>query len=379
MENRKSVCFVVSSPMTAETFLRNHFEVLKDHFDIFLIANFPLDYNFDQVKLKREKVIHLEILRNINFYNDFKAILKLNSIIKEYKFDIVHSITPKAGFVASLSGFISKSPIRIHTFTGQIWATKSGLYRLLLKYIDKLISTLVTHVLVDGESQLLFLIKHNIVNLKKAKVLGKGSISGVDLEKFKPNRLVRNSLREKFDISSSSIVFIYMGRLKRDKGVLDLAKAFMNLSKEFSSKELALFFIGPDEENIKCLIEASSKNVSINFIDYTSTPEQYLQLGDVFCLPSYREGFGTSVIEASALELPVICSDIYGLRDAFIDKKTGLSFRVNDIEDLKNKMSYLVENPKKIKQFGENGGIFVKENFSASFVSNCLLNFYLDL
>lgn len=224
-----------------------------------------------------------------------------------------------------------------------------------------------------------FLKQNNIVNSKKAIVLGNGSISGVDLEKFKPNRPTRNSLREKYGISSSAIVFIFMGRLKMDKGVLDLANAFIKLSKDFSSIELSLFFVGPDEENIKCLINTSSIKSSINFIDFTSTPELYLQLGDVFCLPSYREGFGTSVIEASALELPVICSDIYGLRDAFIDKKTGLSFRVNDIEDLKNKMSYLVENPKKIKQFGENGGIFVREKFSARFVSNCLLNFYLEI
>jgi len=375
----KKLCFVVSTPMTAEAFLKNHFEVLKNHFDIFLIANLPLNYDYDKINLKREKIIHLEILRNISIYNDFKAILKLNSIINKYGFDIVHSITPKAGLVASLSGFISKTPIRIHTFTGQIWATRSGLFRFGLKCIDKLISTLVTHVLVDGASQLFFLKQNNIVNSKKAIVLGNGSISGVDLEKFKPNRLTRNSLREKYGISSSAIVFIFMGRLKMDKGVLDLANAFIKLSKDFSSIELSLFFVGPDEENIKCLINTSSIKASINFIDFTSTPELYLQLGDVFCLPSYREGFGTSVIEASALELPVICSDIYGLRDAFIDKKTGLSFRVNDIEDLKNKMSYLVENPKKIKQFGENGGIFVREKFSARFVSNCLLNFYLKI
>jgi len=375
----KKLCFVVSSPMTAEAFLKNHFEVLKNHFDIFLVSNLPLNYNYDNINLKREKVIHLEILRNINLYNDLKALLKLNSIIKKYKFDIVHSITPKAGLVASLSGFISKTPLRIHTFTGQIWATRSGLFRFGLKCIDKLISTLVTHVLVDGASQLFFLKQNNIVNSKKATVLGNGSISGVDLEKFKPNILTRNSLREKYGISSSAIVFIFMGRLKKDKGVLDLANAFMKLSKEFSSKELALFFIGPDEENLKNLISTSLFLAPINFIDFTSTPELYFQLGDVFCLPSYREGFGTSVIEASALELPVICSDIYGLRDAFIDKKTGLSFRVNDIEDLKNKMSYFVESPKKIKQFGENGGIFVREKFSARFVSNCLLNFYLEL
>ena len=375
----KKLCFVVSSPMTAEAFLKNHFEVLKNHFDIFLVSNLPLNYNYDNINLKREKVIHLEILRNINLYKDLKALLKLNSIIKKYKFDIVHSITPKAGLVASLSGFISKTPLRIHTFTGQIWATRSGLFRFGLKCIDKLISTLVTHVLVDGASQLFFLKQNNIVNSKKATVLGNGSISGVDLEKFKPNILTRNSLREKYGISSSAIVFIFMGRLKKDKGVLDLANAFMKLSKEFSSKELALFFIGPDEENLKNLISTSLFLAPINFIDFTSTPELYFQLGDVFCLPSYREGFGTSVIEASALELPVICSDIYGLRDAFIDKKTGLSFRVNDIEDLKDKMSYFVESPKKIKQFGENGGIFVREKFSARFVSNCLLNFYLEL
>ena len=379
MENRKSICFIVSSPMTAEAFLRNHFKVLKDHFEVFLIANFPLNYKFNKINLKRENIIHIEIIREINFYTDFKTILKLNRIFKKYKFDIVHSITPKAGLIASVVGFISKRPIRIHHFTGQVWANKRGVFDVFLRYLDKLISNLTTHILVDGNSQLEFLIKNNILNPNKAQVLGNGSISGVDLEKFKPNIRTKLFIREKYKIEEETIVFIFMGRLKKDKGVLDLVNAFIKLSKDFSSRELSLFFVGPDEENIKFLINTSSIKASINFIDFTSTPELYLQLGDVFCLPSYREGFGTSVIEASALELPVICSDIYGLKDAFKNNKTGLSFKVKDVEDLKNKMSILIKNPKKIKQFGENGSIFVKEKYSSNLVSNCLLNFYQQL
>ena len=339
-----------------------------------IIANFSGDLKIKSNFPKSVKVIDLQIRRKVNLFHDIKALYSLINVFSKNKFELVHSISPKAGLLAMSAGWLTGVPIRIHTFTGQVWASKKGYKKFFLILIDRLLSILASHILVDSFSQRQFLITNRIVKESKSTVLGRGSISGVDLEKFHINSSKRFELRKQFGVHDDVTIILFVGRLNRDKGIVELSEAYDRIQN--LPNKVELWLVGPDEEGFENIFK-SMKNVK--FFSFVSNPEVYMAAADIFCLPSYREGFGTSVIEASALELPVICSDIYGLRDAFIDKKTGLSFRVNDIEDLKNKMSYLVENPKKIKQFGENGGIFVREKFSARFVSNCLLNFYLEI
>lgn len=369
--NRKKIAFIISAPITAKAFLVKHFEYLSKEFEVTVIANFE---NETETKIPFvSNTHHIEIQRNINLIKDLKALVALYRFLRKNKFDATHSVTPKAGLISAIASWFSKTPIRIHIFTGQVWHTSTGFKRHFLKILDKIIVFFDTHILVDGESQRQFLIKENIISEKKSKVLGKGSISGVDTKRFFPSVDVRNKYRSNSNFLNEDIVFAFLGRMNTDKGILDLANAFHKLNKDFSNVKLLL--IGYDEENMLEKINNIQRE-NIVFFGPTSKPEEVLQAADVFCLPSYREGFGTSVIEASLLELPIICSDTYGLAETIIENKTGLRHEVKNINQLYNQMKLLVENEETRKSLGKNGRQYVLENFSADQISTEWVKFY---
>ena len=166
-----------------------------------------------------------------------------------------------------------------------------------------------------------------------------------------------------------------MGRINKDKGIYDLAHSFQSLL--LKNKDILLFIVGYDEEGsidkIKSIIEDEQ---FFTYYGSTDVPEKIMHIGDVFCLPSYREGFGTSVIEASSCKLAIICSDTYGLRDTIIDGETGLRHKTGSIPELQDKMGILASNRDLIKSFGDKGYDYVQKQFSADFVSNEWLKFY---
>ena len=367
----KKICFIVSSPLTASSFLNGPINKLSRIYEVYLIVNLNNKHNNLIDKLNVKKVFHFEIIRNINVFSDIMCLIKMIYFFKKNKFHAIHSVSPKAGLIAMLGGYISGIEIRIHTFTGQVWVTKKGVIRSALKFIDKLISKLSTLVLTDGRSQLEFLIKNKIVD-KEAKVLGKGSISGVSLKKFNPVNKVRDKLRKQFNINKNQWVFMYLGRLKKDKGIIDLIEAFLKIKKE---KNTLLFLVGDDEENLKKKYNSDSR---ILFLPHNDKPEDIIQVCDTFCLPSYREGFGVSVIEASSLKKPIISSDIYGLKDTVVKEKTGLLFQAGDIEKLKTLLIYAINNKTKMKEMGSNGRDYVEENFSEEKILLEWENFYFE-
>lgn len=369
--NRKKIAFIISAPITAKAFLVKHFEYLSKEFEVTVIANFE---NETETKIPFvSNTHHIAIQRNINLIKDLKALVALYRFLRKNKFDATHSVTPKAGLISALASWFSKTPIRIHIFTGQVWHTSTGFKRYFLKLLDKIIVFFNTHILVDGESQRQFLIKENIISEKKSMVLGKGSISGVDTKRFFPSEEIRSKYRADLNFLKKDIVFAFLGRMNTDKGILDLANAFHKLNKDFSNVKLLL--IGYDEENMLEKINNIQRE-NIVFFGPTSKPEEVLQAADVFCLPSYREGFGTSVIEASLLELPIICSDTYGLAETIIENKTGLRHEVKNINQLYNQMKLLVENEEMRKSLGKNGRQYVLENFSADQISTEWVKFY---
>lgn len=371
---KKKICFVVSAPITAKAFLIKHFEYLSKEFDITLVANFETQADFEILFVKNTK--HIAIHRSINPLKDFLALIQLYFFFKKESFHVVHSVTPKAGLLAMTAAWISRIPIRIHIFTGQVWHTQLGLKKQFLKFLDKLLVLFTTHILVDGQSQRQFLITNKIITDKNSKVLGKGSISGVDVQKFNPSSEIRNLYRAQLNFQNNDIVFAFLGRMNTDKGILDLAKAFQKLHADFPNVKLLL--IGFDEEQMQEKI----RQIQIENIIYfgpTPKPQEVLQAADVFCLPSYREGFGTSVIEASLLELPIICSDTYGLAETIIENKTGLRHEVKNVDQLYNQMKLLVQNEETRTVLGKNGRQYVLEHFSADEISLQWLTFYKDI
>lgn len=371
---KKKICFVVSAPITAKAFLIKHFEYLSKEFDITLVANFETQADFEIPFVKNTK--HIAIHRSINPLKDFLALIQLYFFFKKESFHVVHSVTPKAGLLAMTAAWISRIPIRIHIFTGQVWHTQVGLKKQFLKFLDRLLVWFTTHILVDGQSQRQFLIANKIITDKNSKVLGKGSISGVDVQKFNPSSEIRNLYRAQLNFKNNNIVFAFLGRMNTDKGILDLAKAFQKLHADFPNVKLLL--IGFDEENMQEKIrEMQTENII--YFGPTPKPQEVLQAVDVFCLPSYREGFGTSVIEASLLELPIICSDTYGLAETIIENKTGLRHEVKNIDQLYNQMKLLVQNEETRTVLGKNGRQYVLEHFSADEISLQWLTFYKDI
>ena len=374
---KKNICFIVSVPYTAN-FVKNHLDSLSKEYNIYLVANIN-DANKDVLKLFNFfDYKSIPINRNINILYDLKSVYQLYKYFKLMKFDAIHSITPKAGLLSALAGKLSGTPNRIHIFTGQVWATKTGVSKLILKTLDKIISNFSTHVLVDGNSQRDFLRTEKVIKSDEGLVLGAGSICGVDLKQYAPNLDMRHTIRNELNLSDNVVVYLFLGRLNKEKGVIELAKAFNKLSLQ--NKNVFLLWVGFDEDNMLSDIDEIIQNKSAyHFAGSTYTPEIYYQSSDVFCLPSYREGFGMSVIEASACKIPVICSDAYGLMDTIIDNKTGLRHKVKDIDGLYNQMKKLSQNSQLRDSLGERGHTYIHDNFSSEIITNEWIKFYNKL
>ncbi|SET11079.1 glycosyltransferase [Prevotella sp. kh1p2] len=378
MNRRNKICFVVSSPMTAQAFLQGHICSLAKDFDVYLVANFKSHDEISELYIK--DAFQLDIYREISIKHDIAAVAKLYSYFRRERFDAVHSITPKAGLITALAAYLSGIKHRIHIFTGQVWATKHGFDRFLLKSIDKLIVLLDTDILIDGKSQRQFLLSEGVLSARKSQVFGEGSISGVNIDKFTPDDTIRNKVRKEIGIPNDDIVYMFLGRLNRDKGIYELLSSFNKLAANY--KNVYLLIAGSDEEGcLKHLPEYPSISDKENFHYYgfTKTPEILLNAGDIFCLPSYREGFGSSVIEASSMELAVICSDTYGVMDAMVDNETGLRCKVADIGSLYDCMAAFVKKPSLIRTFGMKGRQRVIEKFSGELVTNHWVDFYHTL
>ena len=320
--------------------------------------------------------MHLAIARNISLFSDFVTLVKLIKIFRQERYSAVHSVAPKAGLLAMLASWIVRVPLRIHTFTGQVWVTNRGFKRLLLKQLDCLIATLTTHNIVDSQSQRQFLLDEKVLSSKKSVMFANGSISGVDITKFKPNQLARVGIRQKLFIPNNAIVFLFIGRLTRDKGVLDLACAFSCLNV----KHVYLLYVGPDEQNMQTeIVHFSGKNSpNVIFLGHTNEPESYMAAADIFCLPSYREGFGTVVIEAAAVGIPVIASRIYGITDAIVEGETGLLHEPHDINNIKNCMEKLMNNQALRLKLGQQARDRVIRDFSSILVTQAWVNFYFE-
>jgi len=375
MQNIERLCFVVASEMTVKAFLKEQIIALSKSYDVTLILNTKC-MDFAEQNGLRVEVIPLVIERSINPIADLRALFRLVSIFRKCHFDIIHSITPKAGLLAMLASRIIGVRFRIHTFTGQVWATRKGFSRLLLKTMDCLLAASATEVLADSDSQRQFLIEQGVVRKEKISVLADGSISGVNAERFKPDYNIRAAIRNQLSIADDQVILLFLGRLNKDKGVLDLAQAFANLAD--SNDLLHLLLVGPDEGGLTEEIKQIAKYYRnrVHFVSYTDKPESFFAAVDIFCLPSYREGFGSVIIEAAACAIPAIGSNIYGISDAICNEKTGLLFQAGDKQALATKIEQLVSNPELRLSMGQAALMRARKDFSTKRLVEAWLNYY---
>jgi len=361
--------FVTAVPETISAFLLIYINSLAEKHDVHVATSLP---NGETVRgLSLAVTVHnINIARNPDVFSDAKSLWKLFLFFRKEKFDIVHSFTPKAGLLTQIGSFFARSPIRFHTFTGQVWATRTGVARTLLKQLDKVTATLSTFCLVDSTSQQNFLIKENIVTPVNSRVLANGSISGINIKKFSFDQETRQRLRDEHKVNEDEFIFLYVGRLKKEKGIPELINGFTAINTE---KCIKLFIIGSDEENLAHLFENHS---NIEYIGFKTNISEYYSFADTLCLPSHREGFGNVIIEAAACNLPAIASNIYGLCDAVEDGYSGLLHEVKNENSITSSMEKMVNNEIDLNKMRKDTRMRVEEIFDEKHLLKEFLAFY---
>ena len=325
------------------------------------------------------KVLEVPMERHISLSKDLKSLLQLIKVFRKERPYMVHSMTPKAGLLCMMAAWLTRVPRRIHTFTGLVWPTATGLSRKVLMLTDWLTCACATHVIPEGEG-----VKHDLqqhITRKPMKVLGYGNVRGVDMLRFSRRTEVMAMAGEirKDDV----FTFLFVGRIVGDKGINELMQAFQLLQTECPNVRLLL--VGRFEENLDPLkgetMEAIKSNPGIEHVGpkYGDDLLAYYAASDCFVFPSYREGFPNTVMEAGAMDLPSIVTDINGSREIIVDGKNGVIIPSKDVDALYNAMRTMVTDREKTARYASQARQMIADRFEQSFVRKCLYEFYEEL
>lgn len=313
--------------------------------------------------------------RHISVVSDLKSLIKMIRVFYKEKPQVVHSMTPKAGMICMVAAWLTRVPVRIHTFTGLVWPTATGLKRKILMMTDWLTCACATHVVPEGQGVLDDL-KNGGITKKPMKVLGYGNVMGVDMEKFDPSRFTAKK-------DSAVFTFVFVGRIVGDKGINELVQAFVKLHGLHKNTRLVL--VGNYEHNLDPVSDTTRQQIDNNDAIDACGPkygDDLLQMyvdADCFVMPSYREGFPNTVLEAGAMGLPSIVTDINGSREIIENEKNGLIVPSKDADALYNAMERMLLDDKARETMKNNARQMIDSRFERSFVQKCQIEYYREI
>lgn len=378
--NALRICRVATIPFSIVHHLKGQIKSAKERgHDVTVIVS-PGPQLEQLAKELIVRIYPVNIQRTFSPWADLKALLKLYWYFRKMRFDIVHSITPKAALLCALGSFLAGIPVRLHTFTGQPWETLCGPMRWLAKASDWLVVRLNTKCYADSHSQAAYLTSQRISKTGEMVVLGNGCLSGVDLIRFNPDvwREQAANIKKQLGIPERSRIITFIGRITKDKGMSELVAALQEIFQNYV--DVYLLLVGPFEPERDPLPTATQEYIKyepkIKVIGYTSEPERYLAISDIFCIPSYREGFGTVVIEAAAMGVPAVGTKIVGLVDSIVDGETGILVPPRNMDKLIEALLLLLNNDTLRNKMGEEARQRVKKFFDEKIVSQYVLNEY---
>ena len=375
---KRRICVVVASEMTVRAFLVRQLRAMQSEYDLTVVVNTANGALLHELGIEG-RLASMAIERRVSIRRDLAALWSLYRLFRISRFDLVHSMTPKAGLLGMAAAWMTRVPIRIHTFTGQVWATRRGASRWFLRLCDVLIARMATETLADSPSQREFLVCEGIASTSAMGVLGKGSVGGVDLATFKPDSAVRNAVRKLLGVQSDEVLLLFVGRLTRDKGVLDLARAFRSVGDEQSRVRLVI--VGPDEESLRPAISsACGAHVNrVQFFEQTDRPQDFMAAADVLCLPSHREGIGVVIIEAAACGVPAVASRIYGIVDAVEEGRTGVLHPAGDVAALTTELLRIARDGELRQSLGSAARLRAEREFPVDRMVAAHLSFYSEV
>lgn len=372
---KKKIIRVTTVPLSLKAFCDGMLKELSEKYEVVAVSSPGEDLD---LVAEREGVrtIAVPMERHISMWKDCKSLVQMIKVLRKEKPYMVHSMTPKAGLVTMIAGKLAGVPVRVHTFTGLVWPTSTGLKREILKMTDRLTCACATHIIPEGQGVRSDLISGGITK-KPLKVLGFGNVKGVDMECFDRNRFA--------DVKKDDdrFTFMFVGRIVGDKGVNELVEAFTELHDKYQNTKLVL--VGPYENHLDPVSELSQNRIVANPAIVAIGPKfgdellvEYMK-ADCHVLPSYREGFPNTPMEAGALGLPNIVTDINGAREIVVNEVNGLVVPSKDAKALYDAMERMLTDNALREKIKMNARKMIGDRFERGFVRKCLYDFYDEI
>lgn len=400
--NRLKLIRITTIPLSLNVLLRGQLKFLSKRFDVIGVSSKGDDL-IEVENREGVKTISVEMERGISPFKDLVSLFKLYQVLNKEKPQIVHSITPKAGLLTMLAGKMTGVPIRMHTFTGLIFPTRTGLLQKLLIKMDQLLCWAATNIYPEGNGVKEDLVNYQITS-KPLKVLANGNVNGIDLNYFSKDCIseqIQSKLKKELGIQPDDFVFIFVGRLVGDKGINELVKAFQKLEirdqklgissepqisslqspiSNSQSRNPKLLLVGPLETELDPLKSETLKEIETNpniiSVGFQKDVRPYFAIANALVFPSYREGFPNVVMQAGAMELPSIVSDINGCNEIIVEGENGTIIPVKNVEAISTAMQKLMEDKAYYLSLKNNARPMIQARYEQQVVWNALLDEY---
>lgn len=373
---------ITTVPLSLDKLLEGQLRFMSQYFEVTAISG---ETPYLEKVGKREGVAThtVEMTRKITPLKDLIALVQLCSYFFKHKPDIVHTHTPKAGLLGMLAARICRVPVRLHTVAGLPLMETTGAKRRLLMFIEKLTYSCATKVYPNSIGLQEFINTHRLAPGYKIKVLGKGSTNGINTEQFNSDNYSQSqkeALQKQLDVKPDYFVFLFIGRLVKDKGLVEMVEAFLNLYKE--NNRLRLLLVGPLEQDLDPLPESTLQQMQthpgIICTGYQNDVKPYLAISQALVFPSYREGFPNVVMQAGAMALPAIVSNINGCNEIIHHNHNGLIIPPKEIGPLQTAMHQLANQPELYTTLQLNARSSIVKNYEQKNVWNNLLIEYRE-
>ena len=380
MQNK--IIRITTIPMSLRWLLKGQLEFINNYFEVIAVSSSGKDLELvSKLGIKTEVI---EMTRAITPVEDIVAILKMYFLFKQEKPFIVHTHTPKAGLVGMVAAKIARVPFKLHTVAGLPLMESTGIKRTILEFVEKVIYKFADRVYPNSYVLKDFILQNNLCKNLKLKVIGNGSSNGIDTDYFDSTDEVRNKakkIEEENKINENDIVFCFIGRIVKDKGINELVEVFNEMSKSISNIKLIL--VGPFENDLDPISEASNvilkNNMNIIHVGFQDDVRPYLAMSDIFVFPSYREGFPNVVMQAGAMGLPSIVTNINGCNEIIEDGKNGLIIEPKNTDQLKDAIIKLIKNKELRSYLAFNARQMIVERYEQKYLWNEILKEYKSL
>lgn len=374
---KKKVLRIATVPISLNLLLQGQLRMLNEEYEMVAVSSPGKD--LEEVGAREGvRTVGIRMERRISPIQDLKSLFALIKLIRKEKPWMVHTMTPKAGLLGMLAARICGVPVRLHLFTGLVFPTSTGLKRRLLMATDKLTCACATFINPEGEGVKRDLERFGITH-KELHIVGNGNINGIDMTYFDRTEEVMKkaeSIREK-----DCITFCFVGRIVGDKGMNELAEAFARLEKEFPSCRLLL--VGDFEEKLDPVSPETKRmfleNSRVTFAGWQQDIRPYLAASDIFVFPSYREGFPNVVLQAGAMGLPSIVTDINGSSEIIRDGVNGVIIPPRDTEALWKAMRNMLTDEAARRKMAANARNLIGSRYDRTFLWQELKKTYKSL